>query len=130
MNFFPRDELFALYRLVFAHVLEKSNNANRGKDNNNNNNNSNSNSNNIKENQVVQEIELFDKALDLPFPRVDLNEMYQRLRAILAQLEQVTRSPCLSPVSISPVLTPRELLTLLEQVTTRLNDAVAFLLNP
>ena len=94
MNFFPRDELFALYRLVFAHVLEKSNNANRGKDNNNNN--INHSNNNINANQVVQEIELFDKALDVPFPRVDLNEMYQRLRTVLAQLEQVTRPPCLT----------------------------------
>ena len=32
---------------------------------------------------------MFDKALDSPFPRVDLNEVYQRVRTVLAQLEQV-----------------------------------------
>ena len=89
MNFFPRDELYALYRLIFLPALEQNNNSSSSS-------NSNSNSNHNKYNHYtyfqlhgLTELDLFDKAFDHTFPRADLADIYIRVRTVVAQIEQM-----------------------------------------
>ena len=44
--------------------------------------------------------DLFDRCLDEPFPRAPLNDLYTRLRTVLGMVEEVRRTPC--PLSQPP----------------------------
>ena len=76
MNFFPRDELYALYRLIFLPALDQQNNNNNNHNNSNNNNHNNHHSKSSQYNHYtyfqhhgLTDLDLFDKAFDHTFPR-------------------------------------------------------------
>jgi hypothetical protein len=91
MNFFPREELLTLYRLVFLHIFESS----------------------TKYQRRLHEMELFDKGLLESFPRVDLTDVYQRVRVVLGWLQQKN----INATELGPLLNSNRLLGLLDSDT-------------
>jgi len=99
MNFFPREELHTLYRLVFLHIFESS----------------------TKYQRRLSETELFDKGLLESFPRVDLTDVYQRIRIVLGWLQQKN----INTVELGPLLNSNRLLGLLDNDTPQQQGGAA-----